>query len=50
MRQLRELHESVLGEQLLPDTFRRSMLPGLVATGEFFSEGRGRPAELYRRA
>lgn len=49
MRQLRELHGAVLAERLMPDTFRRSMLPVLVATGEFFSEGRGRPAELYRR-
>jgi ADP-ribose pyrophosphatase YjhB (NUDIX family) len=50
MRRLRRLHEAVLGRRLLPDTFRRSMLPGLVATGELFTEGRGRPAELYRRA
>jgi len=50
MRQLRELHAVVLGERLLPDTFRRSMLPGLETTGEVFSKGRGRPAELYRRA
>ena len=27
MRQLRALHEAVLGARLLPDTFRRSMLP-----------------------
>lgn len=50
LRQLRRTHEWVLGEHLLPDTFRRTMMPGLVATGESFSEGRGRPAELYRRA
>lgn len=49
IRQLRHVHEAVAGERLLPDTFRRSVLPGLVATGELFSEGRGRPAELYRR-
>src|SRR6478736_2334259 len=50
LRQLRHLHEAVLGIPLLPDTFRRSMLAGLIATGDFFVEGRGRPAELYRRA
>lgn len=49
LRQLRRVHEAVLGEPLLPDSFRRAMLPGLRATGESFSEGRGRPAELYRR-
>lgn len=49
MRDLRRVHEAVAGERLLPDTFRRSMLPGLVATGDLFTEGRGRPAELYRR-
>lgn len=49
MRQLRRLHEVVLGERLLPDSFRRAMLPALRATGEFHIEGRGRPAELYVR-
>jgi ADP-ribose pyrophosphatase YjhB (NUDIX family) len=49
LRQLRQIHEAVLGASLLPDSFRRSMLPGLVPTGEFFIEGRGRPAETYRR-
>lgn len=50
MRRLRQVHEAVQGEPLLPDTFRRSMLPGLRPTGDLFSEGRGRPAELYRTA
>ncbi len=50
LSELRSVHEVVLGEELLPDTFRRSMLPRLVATGESSREGRGRPAELYRRA
>ena len=49
IRRLRHVHEAVAGELLLPDTFRRTMLPGLEATGDMFSEGRGRPAELYRR-
>ena len=49
MRELRRLHEAVLGEVLLPDTFRRAMLPGLRATGATRVEGRGRPAELFER-
>jgi len=50
LRQLRHIHEAVLGIPLLPDTFRRSMLAGLIATGDYYIEGRGRPAELYHRA
>lgn len=50
MRELRAVHEAVSGHRLLPDAFRRSMLPQLTATGEFARAGRGRPAELYRRA
>lgn len=50
MRRLRELHEVVLGERLLPDTFRRAMLPGLRPTQALRVEGRGRPAELFERA
>lgn len=50
MRALRGLHEAVAGARLLPDTFRRGMLPGLEPTGEYSREGRGRPAELYRIA
>lgn len=50
MRDLRAVHEAVLGERLLPDTFRRSMLSGLRPTGALSREGRGRPAELYRQA
>lgn len=49
MRRLRHLHEGVLGESILPDTFRRTMLPGLRATGAVRAEGRGRPAELFER-
>jgi len=48
MRELRHVHEAVAGTRLLPDTFRRSMLPHLAATGELSRAGRGRPAELYR--
>ena len=50
IRDLRRVHEQVSGERLVPDTFRRSVLAGLEATGDLFSEGRGRPAELYRVA
>lgn len=50
LSELRAVHQAVLGEKLLPDTFRRAMLPQLVVTGEQSREGRGRPAELYRRA
>ncbi|WP_417555675.1 NUDIX hydrolase [Microbacterium sp.] len=49
LSRLRTVHEAVLAEALVPDTFRRAMLPGLVATGELERSGRGRPAELYRR-
>jgi 8-oxo-dGTP diphosphatase len=49
MRELRAVHESIAGERLQPDSFRRSMLAQLTATGEYARAGRGRPAELYRR-
>lgn len=47
MRELRHLHEAVLGERLVADTFRRTMLPGLRATGQTRRGGRGKPAELF---
>jgi 8-oxo-dGTP diphosphatase len=49
LRQLRLAHEAVAGIPLQRDTFRRTMEPQLVATGSAISEGRGRPAELFRR-
>ena len=49
MRDLRQLHEAVLGEQLVADTFRRTMLPGLRASGQMRRGGRGKPAELFLR-
>ncbi len=49
MRELRRLYEAVLGRVLLPDTFRRAMLPGLHATGATRVEGRGWPAELFEQ-
>ncbi|MDN6021044.1 MAG: NUDIX domain-containing protein [Acidipropionibacterium jensenii] len=48
IRDLRLLHEQVLGERLVPDTFRRTMLPGLRGTGRVRRGTRGKPAELYR--
>lgn len=50
LRDLRQLHETVLGERLLPDTFRRSMLPWLIETGEVVRGGVGKPAASFRRA
>ncbi|MFP5578368.1 MAG: NrtR DNA-binding winged helix domain-containing protein [Acidimicrobiia bacterium] len=50
VRELRHLHEAVLGEDLQKDTFRRAMLPHLVATRSTDSGSVGRPARRYRRA
>ncbi|KUI39256.1 NUDIX domain-containing protein [Mycobacterium sp. GA-2829] len=50
LRELRLAHEAVLGDALQRDTFRRAMEPHLVATGRMTAGGRGRPAELFRRA
>ncbi|TFB80828.1 NUDIX domain-containing protein [Terrimesophilobacter mesophilus] len=49
VRDLRLLHEAIAGKRFNPDTFRRTMLPGLVATGELRTGARGKPAELYLR-
>lgn len=48
LKELREVHESVLGEMLQRDTFRRSMERGLTATGEMSDGTKGRPAALFR--
>ncbi len=47
MSELRQLHEAVLGERLLPDSFRRAMLPKLVATDTKRADGPGKPATRY---
>lgn len=47
LKELRELHEAVLGESLQRDTFRRSMEPQLTATGEMSDGTKGRPAALF---
>lgn len=49
LRDLRLVHETVAGEPLQRDTFRRAMEPYLVPTGLRSARGRGRPAELFRR-
>ncbi len=50
LRDLRLIHEAVAGELLQRDTFRRAMEGQLEATGDTTAGGRGRPAELFRRA
>ncbi len=48
--QLRMLHETILGEALQKDTFRRRMEPNLQPT-ERIAEGTvGRPARLFSRS
>ncbi|WP_308159084.1 NUDIX domain-containing protein [Curtobacterium sp. ISL-83] len=49
MSELRRVHEAVRGTGLLPDTFRRAMLPQLVATEAKRVEGPGKPATRFRR-
>lgn len=49
LRQLRAVHEAVLGCPLQRDTFRRTMDTHLEPTGATTAGGRGRPAELFRR-
>jgi 8-oxo-dGTP diphosphatase len=52
MRDLRRVHEAVLGAKLEPDTFRRRMLKTckLAQTRRGTEGTRGRPAELFRRS
>ncbi|MDR6572481.1 ADP-ribose pyrophosphatase YjhB (NUDIX family) [Curtobacterium sp. 320] len=50
MSELRHVHEAVRGERLLPDSFRRAMLPLLLDTGSRAAAGPGKPATRYRRA
>ena len=46
--ELLRLHESVSGERLGKDTFRRRVLPGLVATDAVQPGKVGKPAQLFR--
>lgn len=48
--ELRALHEAVAGARVNPDTFRRSVIDRLRATGEIRTGVRGKPAELFVRA
>lgn len=50
LRDLRLVHEVVAGDELQRDTFRRAMEGHLESTGATTAGGRGRPAELFRRA
>ena len=50
LRELRLLHEPVLGIRLRNDTFRRAMADGLVEDAERSSGTPGRPAAKYRHA
>lgn len=50
LRDLRLVHEAVAGRDLQRDNFRRAMESQLEPTGDFTAGGRGRPAELFRRA
>lgn len=50
LRELQRLHEAVAGEPFMRDTFRRTMEPQLVATGDLERGAVGKPARLFRRA
>lgn len=52
LRELQEVHESILGHKINKDSFRRKMLASgqLEATGELEQGKDFRPAELYKRA
>lgn len=47
--ELQQVHQSVLGERLQKDTFRRHTAPHLVETGEVRAGGVGKPARTFRR-
>ena len=49
LRQLQHLHETVAGEPLMRDSFRRAMEPQLRATGEVAAGTVGKPARLFAR-
>jgi hypothetical protein len=46
---LRALHQTVANRVILKDSFRRRMLPRLVATGEVAQGRLGKPARTYTR-
>jgi ADP-ribose pyrophosphatase YjhB (NUDIX family) len=47
LRQLQQLHETIAGEELMRDSFRRAMEPQLRATGEVAAGTVGKPARLF---
>lgn len=47
LRQLQQLHETIAGEPLMRDSFRRAMEPQLAATGEVAAGTVGKPARLF---
>ncbi len=49
MTELRRVHEAVAGRALLPDSFRRTMVPMLAAAEGKRAEGPGKPAGVWRR-
>jgi 8-oxo-dGTP diphosphatase len=51
LRELQDIHETILGQKLNKDSFRRRMLASgkLAATGKMESGKEFRPAEMYRR-
>jgi 8-oxo-dGTP diphosphatase len=49
LRQLQQLHETVAGEPMMRDTFRRAMEPQLRATGDVAAGTVGKPARLFER-
>ena len=48
--QLRRLHEAVLVQPLVKDTFRRTMQPHLQTTEKFATGEVGKPARIYRHS
>lgn len=52
LRELRQVHEAVAGQQIHRDRFRRLMEGHVVGTGTMQENtgNRGRPAELFRRS
>jgi 8-oxo-dGTP diphosphatase len=49
LRDLHKLHESIAGDPITRDTFRRLMEPQLNAIGEFSAGVVGKPARLFTR-
>ncbi len=50
LRQLQDIHETILGRKLNKDSFRRRLIASgrIAATGQYEQSVGHRPAELYR--